>query len=230
MLSARYEVLRHGGGGASTSMLCGLVRVDQPAAGEVIRWLPKVVPLDLDQSPQLEWLQSTLHLVAAEARELRAGSDAVITRLADLLVVDAIRSWIVSHPAALTGWIGALRDRHIGQAMAMIHRHPGRRWTVARLASAVGMSRSAFAARFTELVGTPVLRYVTDWRMRAAHASLRNGARRSRRWPIDWAIPPKRRSAAPSSEPAACRRARSAGSHGRMDMERGRPGMVTGRR
>ncbi len=173
-VSARYEILRHGGGGPSTAMLCGLVRVDHPAAGDIVRWLPRVIRLDVDQSPQAEWLHSTLQLVAAEASEPRAGSDAVITRLADLLVVDAIRSWIVRHPAAPTGWIAALRDRHIGQAMALIHRHPGRRWTVARLAGAVGMSRSAFAARFTELVGTPVLRYVTDWRMRAAQVSLRD--------------------------------------------------------
>jgi AraC-like DNA-binding protein len=172
LVSARYEVLRHGGGGAPTSMLCGLVRVDHPAAGDLLRSLPAVILAAVDQSPQHEWLHSTLRLVAAEARAFRAGSDAVITRLADLLVVHAIRSWIVAHPAAPTGWIAALRDRHIGQALSLIHRHPGRRWTVARLAEAVGMSRSAFAARFTALVGTPALRYVTDWRMRAAHAWL----------------------------------------------------------
>ena len=83
----------------------------------------------------------------------------MITRLADILVIQAIRAWIARDPSARTGWLGALRDKQIGRAIALIHRDPGRAWTVASLASAVGMSRSAFAARFTELVGEPAMHY-----------------------------------------------------------------------
>ena len=67
-----------------------------------------------------------------------------------------------------TGWLGALRDKQIGRAIALIHRDPARDWTVASLASAVGMSRSAFAARFTELVGEPAMHYLSRWKMHAA--------------------------------------------------------------
>jgi len=119
-------------------------------------------------SPQSEWIQSTMRFMAAEARELRPGGETIITRLADILVIQAIRSWIERDPAAQTGWLGALRDKHLGPAMSLIHRDSARSWTVASLATAVGMSRSAFAARFTDLVGEPAMHYVTRWRMHVA--------------------------------------------------------------
>ena len=59
----------------------------------------------------------------------------MITRLADILVIQAIRAWIESDPAARTGWLGALRDAQIGRAIALIHRDPARDWTVASLAA-----------------------------------------------------------------------------------------------
>jgi AraC-like DNA-binding protein len=114
--------------------------------------------------------------MAAEAKDRKPGGDAVITRLADLLVIQAIRSWIAQDPAAQTGWLGALQDQQIGRAIALIHRQPARDWTVAALASEVAMSRSAFAARFTERVGEPAMRYVARWRMHVALTSLREEA------------------------------------------------------
>ena len=66
----------------------------------------------------------TLRFMAAEARELRPGGETVITRLADILVIQAIRSWIARDPAAQTGWLGALRDQQIGRAIALVHRDP----------------------------------------------------------------------------------------------------------
>jgi AraC-like DNA-binding protein len=75
-------------------------------------------------------------------------------------------------PDARTGWLGALQDRQIGRALALIHRDPARRWTVATLADEIAMSRSAFAARFTELVAEPVMQYVLRWRMHLALHAL----------------------------------------------------------
>jgi AraC-like DNA-binding protein len=89
----------------------------------------------------------------------------LITRLGDILVIQAIRRWIRTDPAARTGWLGALQDEQIGRAIALIHREPARAWTVASPAAELAMSWSAFAARFTELVGEPVMQYVTRWRM-----------------------------------------------------------------
>ena len=172
-ISERYEILRHGGGGAPTTLICGAVRFEHPAARNLVEILPPIMHIEAASAPQLDWMQSTLRLMAVEARELRPGGEAVITRLGDILVVQAIRSWIETDPAARTGWLGALQDRQIGRALSLIHRDPARAWTVASLADELAMSRSAFAARFTELVDEPAMQYVTRWRMQVAVDSLK---------------------------------------------------------
>jgi len=172
-VSERYEILRHGGGGAATRLVCGAVRFDHPAAHHLVTLLPRMITVEAWVSPETDWIQSTLRFMAAEARELRPGGETVITRLADILVIQAIRSWIAQDPAAQNGWLGALQDKQIGRAISMIHRDPSRSWTVASLANEVAMSRSAFAARFTQLVGEPVMHYAARWRMDVALRLLR---------------------------------------------------------
>jgi len=175
-VSERYSILHHGGGGTATSLVCGAVRFDHQAAHHLVKALPRVIHVQASSSPHLamtDWMQSTLRLMSAEAKELRPGGETVITRLADILVIQAIRSWIESDPVAQTGWLGALRDPQIGRAIALIHRDPSCQWTVAWLASEVAMSRSGFAARFTELVGESAMQYVTRWRMHVALTWLR---------------------------------------------------------
>ena len=173
-VSERYEIIRHGGGGAATSMMCGVVRFNHPTARQLVKVLPRMVVVDAWTAPQMDWVQSTLRFMTDEARELRPGGEIVVTRLADILVILAIRSWIAQDPAAQTGWLGALRDAQIGRAISLIHRQPGHTWTLATLAAEVGMSRSAFAARFTELVGEPAMRYVARFKMRVALDALRD--------------------------------------------------------
>jgi AraC-like DNA-binding protein len=166
--SERYEIIRIDGGLARTTLICGTVRFDHPPAKHLINVLPRVISIEAMGGLQSDWIQSTLRLMAAEARELRPGGETVLTRLADVLVIQAIRSWIEQDPAAQTGWLGALRDQQIGRALTLIHREPERPWTVASLANEVAMSRSAFAARFTDLVGEPPMHYVARWRMSVA--------------------------------------------------------------
>jgi AraC-like DNA-binding protein len=171
-VSDRFEILQHGGGGASATVLCGAVCFDHPSARRLIEILPAL--LVLEASPRLDWMHTTLRLLADEASNLRPGGDAVITRLADILVIQALRAWMEQDAAAQVGWLAALRDRQIGQALALIHRDPAHAWTLAELARAVAMSRSAFSARFTALVGESVMRYVTRWRMQLAYARLQS--------------------------------------------------------
>ena len=125
--SDRYEILRHGGGGAPTALMCGAIRFDHPAARNLIEILPDVIYIGAADTPRASWMQSVFRLMAAEAREFQPGGEAVITRLADILVIQAIRAWIETAPAAQTGWLGALQDRQIGRALALIHREPARR-------------------------------------------------------------------------------------------------------
>ena len=170
-IDERYALLRHGGGGEPATMVCGAVRFDHPAAKTLVGLLPELVHVPV--SPLTGRLQDTLRLIALEVEELRPGGEAVITRLADVLVIQAIRTWLETAPR--TGWIGALADPQIGRALAVVHRDPARDWSVAALAGEVAMSRSAFAARFTELVGEPAMAYVTRWRMHVAMDRLGAG-------------------------------------------------------
>jgi AraC-like DNA-binding protein len=173
-VSDRYEILRHGGGGAATRLICSAVRFDHPAARHLVAALPPLIRIEAASAPEMEWMRGTLGLIAAETQRLRPGGEAVMTRLADVLVIQAIRAWIEGDPTAQSGWLGALRDPQIGRALALIHNDPARRWTVATLADELPMSRSAFAARFAELVGEPVMRYVTRWRMQVATGALQD--------------------------------------------------------
>ncbi len=167
-VSERYEILRHGQGGAETKMICSTVRFDHPVAHQLVQLLPRFIYIESWRSPQWEWIQSTLRLMAMEAMELRPGGETIITRLADILVIQAIRAWIADDPMAQTGWLGALQDPQIGHAILLIQREPAQPWTVALLADEVSMSRSAFAARFKALMGEPPMKYVARWRMNTA--------------------------------------------------------------
>lgn len=174
MIGDRYEVLRFGEGGAATSMICGVVRFDHPIARQLIELLPKLIHIEAWRSPHYEWVQSTLRLMASEARQVQPGGETVITRLADILIIQAIRSWVADDPAAQTGWLGALKDEQIGRSILLMQREPDRAWTVASLAAAVNMSRSAFAARFKKLVGESPMQHLARWRMNVASTRLKN--------------------------------------------------------
>ena len=171
-VSDRYEIMRYGGGGELTNLTCGVVSFDHVAGQQLIAQLPKVLQIDTWGDEEGSWLQSTLRFIAREAKELRPGGETVITHLADILIIQAIRKWIDSAPEADQGWLAALRDGHVGKALAAIHREPAKDWTVASLAKEVGMSRSGFSARFTNLVGESAMRYLTMWRMQLARMQL----------------------------------------------------------
>lgn len=173
-ISRQYAILRHGGGGAPATVICGVVRFDHPVARDLITMLPEFISIDRSIDPaDRARLDAVLDMMAAETIRTRPGNEAVVTRLCDILVIQTIRSWIENDPRAMSGWLGALRDPAIGAAITLIHRNPERDWSVATLAAEVSMSRSAFSARFTELVGQSAMNYVTRWRMNLAIDLLR---------------------------------------------------------
>ena len=171
-VSDRYEIMRYGGDGDMTQLTCGVVSFDQVAGQQLIAQLPKVLQIDTWDDDKDNWLQSTLRFIATEAQELRPGGETVITHLADILIIQALRTWIDTAPEANQGWLAALRDKQVGRALAAIHRSPEENWTVQSLAREVGMSRSGFSARFSQLVGDSAKRYLTQWRMQLARAQL----------------------------------------------------------
>jgi AraC-like DNA-binding protein len=171
-ISDRYEVMRYGGDGEQAQLTCGVVSFDHVAGRQLVAQLPKILQVDTWDDEAGNWLKSTLQFIASEAKALRPGGETVITHLADILIIQAIRTWIDSAPEANQGWLAALRDKQIGRALAAIHREPERPWTVDSLAKEIGMSRSGFSARFTSLVGESAKRYLTRLRMQLARAQL----------------------------------------------------------
>ncbi|MEM8917099.1 MAG: cupin domain-containing protein, partial [Pseudomonadota bacterium] len=125
-----YETLEYGGGGEETSIMYGIVRIDHAASGMLMDLLPDVLRIDTWNEDAGGWLQSTLQFIAREARELRPGGETVITRLADVVVIEAIRRWINTAPEADRGWLKAARDPQIGRAIMAIHRTPAHGWSV----------------------------------------------------------------------------------------------------
>ncbi|MEM7262740.1 MAG: AraC family transcriptional regulator [Planctomycetota bacterium] len=172
-ITERYEFLRHGGGGNECRLICVVVRFDHAAAERLIEALPPVLHLDAWDGNDDRWLADTLRFIAREAEALRPGGETVITRLADILVIQMVRHWIEAESELDTGWLAALKDRQLGRAIAAIHREPGAAWTLESLARTAAMSRSAFAARFTEVVGESAVRYLTRWRLQLARTVLR---------------------------------------------------------
>lgn len=170
-ISEHFETMSYGGGGELTTAMYGVMRFDHAAASRLVTQLPAVISMD-SWHDDADWLHSTVRLIAREAAIMRPGGETVITRLADVLVVQVIRSWLNSSFQARTGWLAALRDEHLGQALAQIHRSPADDWTVASLALSAGMSRSAFSAKFTDVVGEPAMKYVSRWRLQLAHSYL----------------------------------------------------------
>ncbi|NYZ12973.1 AraC family transcriptional regulator [Azospirillum sp. RWY-5-1] len=123
-------------------------------------------------SPSATAVSRTLELLDAETVDGRPGSSVVTMRLADVLLVEAIRAYVADQGESCVGWIGALGDRQIGEALRLMHGEIDRPWTVASLAARVGMSRSAFSSRFSSRVGRPPLDYLTHWRMLVARRLL----------------------------------------------------------
>jgi AraC-like DNA-binding protein len=166
-----HPVIRHGGGGAETRVICGSFQFQSPAESPLLSLLPPLIHI---RGAAEEWLASTLQLLFYEARHDRPGAKAMLSRLTDVIFVQAVRIWMTNQPAEQAGWLGGLRDPQIGTALGLIHQAPERAWSVSALAREVAMSRSPFAARFTALVGEPPLAYLTRWRMHLALSLLQS--------------------------------------------------------
>jgi AraC-like DNA-binding protein len=165
--------LSYGGGGTRTCIICGFLACDDTLSNPLLSSLPRIFKINMRNAPRTAWLESSLKFAAAEAADLRVGSTIVLARLSELLFVEAVRCCIEALPADRTGWLAGVRDRFVGRALSMLHAQPVHPWTVDELARKVGLSRSALAQRFTDLLGQPPMQYLARWRMQiAAHELL----------------------------------------------------------
>jgi AraC-like DNA-binding protein len=169
--------LSHGGGGTRTRTVCGFLACNETLSNPILSALPRIFKIDMRNDPRSAWLESSLQFAAAEAAEWRAGSAIVLARLSELLFVEAVRRCIDALPADQKGWLAGVRDRFVGRALSMLHAQPAHAWTVDELARKVGLSRSALAQRFTDLLGQPPMQYLARWRLQIAAQELLNGSK-----------------------------------------------------
>jgi AraC-like DNA-binding protein len=165
--SANGNVALCGGGGAPTTIVCGSLSFDRASLKPITQLLPSFILMKADQARTFA-LHNTVQALASEMAEQAPGSEVVATRLAEVLVIQLLRAHIASEPGRNKGWLRAVFDPQIGAALRAVHARMNTPWTVESLAESAGMSRSAFAARFKELLGQTPLEYVTEWRMQKA--------------------------------------------------------------
>lgn len=166
--------ITHGGGGEVTRLLCGFLG-SETSFDPLFQSLPPVLKLDLRAKPSGAWIESSFRFAISEIAAGRMGSATVITKLSEMLFVEAVSQFVATLPPERQGWLSGLRDPQIGRALALLHARPTGNWTADGLASEVGMSRSVFAERFTSLVGQPPMQYLAQWRMYLAAQQLRDG-------------------------------------------------------
>ena len=160
--------LVHGGGGTATELICGSFELKLSSAQESLtRLLPDLVHIPGSEAPLARWLEVNLDLLAPELGGAVPGGAAIATGVTDLLFMRVLRT-LAARSDGAQGWLGALRDARIAQALARIHADPSQPITAEQLAEGVGMSKSSFYERFRELVGETPARYLTQWRMQAA--------------------------------------------------------------
>jgi AraC-like DNA-binding protein len=165
------------GEGPKPLLLCGAFHFDYPHNFPWLHRLPKLIHIPGVQGRLAPGFAEIVALITRESASRQPGVEVMLRRLTELLFIQTIRLWLEQQAEASVGWVGALRDQPISAALGLIHQSPEYRWTVKELAEVAALSRSAFSARFTELMGEPPLTYLTRWRMLRATRLLKNEVR-----------------------------------------------------
>ncbi len=160
------------GGGAAAELLCGGFAIDPVAGKPLLAILPEVIHLKSAEGPAPEWHKGLVAMIAAEMASMGPGSQAVITRLTDALLAQALRHTVVEVDKSLDK-TSAFSDPRIARALRLMRDHPDQPWTVPKIAAAVSLSRSAFAQRFRTAMGETPMQHLTRYRMSRAAEYLR---------------------------------------------------------
>jgi AraC-like DNA-binding protein len=163
-----------GGGGAQAAMVGGFFSFEGGPRPAIMAALPGAIHIPGVEGGPQPWLAAISRFLVEEAQKSHPGSSLMISRLIDLLVIRALRSWASTH-AERGGWLGGLSDERVGRALSAMHADPCRRWTVLALSKIALMSRTVFAERFAATVGEPPLRYLARWRLTIASDLMRTG-------------------------------------------------------
>jgi AraC-like DNA-binding protein len=176
VLRARPRLLQFGGGGEATRLICGYLVCDPRVFQPILAALPRVVTLSLRGASPSRWLEASLQHAVEEADSPGPGTEGILAKLSEVLVVETLRSYVAQLSSEHTGWLSGLRDRTVGKCLALMHEKPAQAWTVDSLAREVGASRSVLAERFTHFVGQSPIQYLGHWRMALASNYLRRSS------------------------------------------------------
>lgn len=163
------------GEGRETEFYCGYLGSTSPE-NALLQSLPSLMLIHAEEGARSDWLESSLRFAA---EELASAPPEVIARLTELLFGEAIRRYIDGLPAGQGGWLAGLRDPVVARTLAIIHSRYAEALDMNMVAREVGLSKSALADRFTNLIGEPPMRYCARWRMRIAANMLRDGRQTS---------------------------------------------------
>jgi AraC-like DNA-binding protein len=156
-----------------TELVCGFLGCDVRPYNPLLSSLPRRI---LVRNAANGWLAPFPQKVVAETREHRAGSETLLTRLAELMFIEVLRRYVEELPAQQTGWLAGLTDSVVGPAIVRLHEQPTHAWTLAELAQAIATSRTVLSERFTRLVGVSPMLYLTRWRLQLAAEQLATGS------------------------------------------------------
>lgn len=166
----RYLTVGEPTDGPASEFCCGAYLFEGDLSTPLIESLPSLVRL---RPPAGSPLRVTVDLLAAEMTSDGPGQQALLDRLLDVALVQSLRLWF-AQADRVPGWLRALDQPDLGEALRALHSDPARAWTVGELAEVAHSSRSRFASRFAEVVGAPPLQYLTDWRIALAKERLRD--------------------------------------------------------
>jgi AraC-like DNA-binding protein len=168
-------ILNQGQGLERSHVICGFFGCDLRPFNPLLEALPRVFHASVSAASQ-DWLLSLVRAAVAEHQHGTDGRETMLAKIAELMFVEVIRKYIAGLPADTHGWCSGLRDPKVSAALGLIHARPAEPWTVELLARHVGMSRSAFAERFTHFVGVPPMQYLAQWRLQRAAGLLSKSA------------------------------------------------------
>ncbi|MGE0651394.1 MAG: AraC family transcriptional regulator [Alphaproteobacteria bacterium] len=163
-----------GEGGERTRIVCGFLGAQDVHANPIVAALPSMLYLTMGDGTSGDWVRSSFQYAAERIAAGRTGSEVMMSKLSELLFVDAIQRYVETLPEEQIGWLAGLRDTYISRALALLHARAGETWTVDALSREAGLSRSALAERFVNVLGMPPMQYLANWRIHVAAQELIN--------------------------------------------------------
>jgi AraC-like DNA-binding protein len=172
IVASGLKVARLGGGGEVTKFICGYMACEPRLSQVFLSGLPPLFKVSIRHDASGRWLENSIRFSVNDADASRAGGEAVLAKLSEVLFVETLRLYIAHLPAEQTGWLAGARDSEVGKTLALMHRNPAHPWTLAALAREAGISRSVLAERFRHYLNESPMAYLTRWRLQVGAQML----------------------------------------------------------